>query len=317
MAMSWQIAAPNDSVNMILTTGASAMFKFKSLLLANGGVIRASSDGTANFGTADYISQAGSGANGLNNNYAYFVITLGAVDFAFQRGTDGRNWRGKISIPGFQVSTAGYVAGTLTAMPIVTDQQHLCGTDGPTFQSGLWAADGTAFRVSMGIDNASPHHFWVINQTTRLVFDSLSGASGSDLWPYVVAFDGYGTVWATSNLGTTTYGLWSYYRRGNAAEAFVRWPAMTFSNNTSDVGVVGYNGPDPDNGFDRTMPMFFIRKSSLGSPGKKGFASNIRWACQNRQNPDYFDDASGQRWTVVQNASFKSPSGVVLMSDQN
>jgi hypothetical protein len=314
MAMTWQIAAPNDSVNMVLTTGAAILFKLKSLLLANGGVIRESSDGT-NFGTADYISQAGSGANGMANNYAYFVIKLGNCDFAFQRGTTNQLWRLKISVPGFQVSSAGYVAGTATAMPIVTDQQNVLGTEAPTFYT-VYPADGGTQFVNMGIDNVTPHHFWLsvftlgsLTGQSLLFFDEMVDYQASDGWPYVIGWQSGAASIANLKLYSASATVFSYWKRGAAYEQFVSCPVV---DQYAASSIVGNVGPDPYNGFDSTFLMLFQRSVTATPQMKKGYAKHMRLRGCVRTFPDFADDSYNQRWTYVDDVLLLTPPGIVL-----
>jgi hypothetical protein len=325
MAMSWQISAPNDSVNIAYTAaaggGAVAMFKLKSLLLANGGVIRASSDGLTHYGTADYVSGYNTGANGLNNDYAYFVVNLGVVDVAFQRGTANTNWRLKISVPGFKNTEAGYVAGTATAMPIVTDQQHVVGNDAPTF-SGMYSG-ASDMRCHMGIDNASPHHFWFINlqknSTTVesfLYFDELDGASSGDVWPYVIMWQYTpSTVGYLSDAGLA-YGPYSYFKRsyGRSVEKWLLHHCLLLFDNTGSTYVNGALAVDPDNGNDETLPVPFGRGYSKGYAVYKGFAKHMQWRGQTRTTLDNADDLSSRRWTYFGDIMWLTPPGVNLVT---
>jgi hypothetical protein len=92
--VSYQYAFANTYTN-----GAQAIYELKKALTNNGWTVERSSDGTTYNSSGDQITGAGSGANGMNNNFAWYVVSRTFGDgfkrsYCFQRSnTDVRNWR--------------------------------------------------------------------------------------------------------------------------------------------------------------------------------------------------------------------------------
>ncbi|MGW8177443.1 MAG: hypothetical protein ACWGQW_01385 [bacterium] len=141
-------------VNEVVATGAAAIFKLKTVLKAAGWTVPRSSDGLTYNSTGDQITHAGTGAGGMENNRAWFVIQSpnGEHQWCFQKESgDNAEWRVKVS------PLAGFVGGSPSAIivPTATDQTTIfgSGTDAsPTFVD-MFPVDGT-YRFNAIAENA-------------------------------------------------------------------------------------------------------------------------------------------------------------------
>ena len=138
------VMAKITSVNNTPETGAEAMFEFKETLKLAGWTVPRSSDGTTYNASGDQISQAGSGANGMANNRAWFVVQNpnGERSWCVQRSTaSNQQWYMKYSaLDLFTGGTPG-----VTQVPAAGDEEVVHGAlpdGGPTF-SNLFDADGS------------------------------------------------------------------------------------------------------------------------------------------------------------------------------
>lgn len=124
--------------------GSAAMFRVKTLLKSAGWTVPRSSDGTTYNSSGDQITHSESGAGGMDNNRAWFVVRqpgTNAREFCFQRDTSAAlttapNWRVKYS----GGPSTGFTGGTpsATQVPSATDEQVVFsgGTDAtPSFTS--------------------------------------------------------------------------------------------------------------------------------------------------------------------------------------
>lgn len=136
-------------------TGAAAMFKLKAVLKSAGWTVPRSSDGTTYNSSGDQITVATSGAGGMANNSAWFVVKEpgNRREWCIQRGTSGNTaWRITYS------ALAGHTGGTpgATRVATATDGQVLIGGGSdasPTFSS-VFPTDST-YRVHI-VANSTP-----------------------------------------------------------------------------------------------------------------------------------------------------------------
>jgi len=131
------------NVNTVPATGSLAIHAFLTALLTQGWTKPRDSDGTTYSSGGTQVTGGGSGANGLANTNAWFVLRdpNSVRSFAFQRSTTNLLWKVKYS------RAAGFSGGSPAAgvMASATDEVTLLGggTDAsPTFTT-LLQADGT------------------------------------------------------------------------------------------------------------------------------------------------------------------------------
>jgi hypothetical protein len=131
-----------------ITNGSEAIFKLKTVLKSAGWTVPESSDGTTYNASGDQISHASSGAGGMENNYAWFVIRDpgSSHEWCFQRGTTNLVWRVKMS------SLDKFSGGSPdnNTVSSATDEQIMFGggTDAsPTFSTLFFTDNAYRFHV--------------------------------------------------------------------------------------------------------------------------------------------------------------------------
>lgn len=137
--------AKYSSVNNRYANGSEAIFELKAVLKSAGWVVQRSSDGTTYNSSGDQISHADSGAGGMANSSAWFVIRDpgDSHEWCFQRGTSNTFWRVKVS-PLDRFTGGSPDNNTVSS---ATDEQlvHGSGTDASPTHSTLFQSDGDFF----------------------------------------------------------------------------------------------------------------------------------------------------------------------------
>jgi len=226
--------------NQSYANGALAVFNLKAQLKINSWVVKRSSDGTTFNASGDQITTGASGANGMANDNAWFVIEQPVAvagvkrQWMFMRGSSGNEfWTIRYS------QSAGFTGGSATVPATAADHQFMYGTEvvsgSPLFSTGNR-------RVSMMNDSTTPYGWimWWHNQATT-VFDGficcdplVAGSYNAlDTDPYVLLTSAQGAAGlynsvtgsggaAISQAGTAGgQGVWAWYKRGLTGAAFV------------------------------------------------------------------------------------------------
>jgi len=325
--------AKQSSVNNTGVTGAEGIYILKETLKLAGWTVPRSSDGTTYNASGDQITSGGSGANGMANSRAWFVVQSpnGEHQWCFQRGTSNNtSWRVKVSaLDGF---TGG--APSATQVPSATDERllHGSGTDASPTTATLFPTDSTyRFHViaeSTAVGTAVPiYPFWsFINPTGSQwcptfisqeamdpnTFPELSSGTRAapvtgDPDPCIYVCDYYGAttfdayaLWV-SNLSSgwsNATSRWSYWHRMNYGdEAFVANIAAIIDAN--GLGVFAPHAPaygtpsNPYNGADEGFPIFTGRPPNLSPVGFKGVCNHLKLGSNNRLYPDTVNLSSG------------------------
>lgn len=190
------------SVNNSPATCPEAIFNLKTLLKTAGWTVTKSSDGLTYNASGDQISHGGTGANGMFNASAWFVIQIpgGTRAFCLQRhnsGSYGNYWRLKYS------KAAGFIGGSpgITRVPSATDEAVVVGggtDESPSMIQLFYTADGT-FRHNFFADNTAPYGFmsWGWKKTIgdaihAFGLDPLLGTLVEDTDPYIIHARGDG-----------------------------------------------------------------------------------------------------------------------------
>jgi len=313
------------NVNLTPGTNAEAVYRFKEHLKAQGWTVPRSSDGLTYNSSGDQITGFGSGANGMANNNAWFVIQSPTLtkQFCVQRGPGNTSWRVKYS------RATGFSGGSpsATIVSTATDQVITAGggTDAsPTF-ANLFGGDAS-YRLHLMADNASPYGFYMLGITigtaavqSVMMFDPTAASSSpvEDLDQWVVYTSG-------SAIGANPLGLASaaasassflsngvannpgtWFKSGDPSAAFASVfpmsPAMFisgFSINAITHVQSGYSvsqggiGTNSANGKEDFYPVIWARPSILGGlGGYKGISSLLKWYSAQR--------ATGQTFTLL------------------
>ena len=138
-------------------TGAVAMWRVISMLVAAGATKVADSDGTTYSAVGTRVTSGASGAQGLGNTNAWVRLQLpGGRELTIQRGASNTVWRVKYSASAY--FTGGSPGATQT--PSATDEAIRCGggTDAsPTYLS--WFATDATYKLYGGAGGAADG-FW-------------------------------------------------------------------------------------------------------------------------------------------------------------
>lgn len=298
-------------VNQTPATGAVATFNLKTTLKSVGWTVPRSSDGTTYNAAGDQITTGNSGAGGMANNNAWFVIQQpgSTRQWCIQRGTVNYQYRIKVSPSG------GFTGGSpsATQVPSATDEVVLLGsgTDAaPTFAS-LWATTDGGYRQHIVVGGATENYAWV---TWCLVTGSSTGAGAlmhdamqansyvsADLDPYVYyAVNGSGAFSGNQSVNAPNGGAKAYFGAlTTAAAANISAPILGASANVS--AFPGGVGVSPWSSKDTLIPQAWFRTANNTSPfGWKGFSTLLLAGSVQRTNMDTMN-LTGTRDKVFMN----------------
>ena len=308
------------NVNLTPGTNAEAVYRFKEHLKAQGWTVPRSSDGTTYNSSGDQITGFGSGAGGMANTNAWFVIQSPTLSkqFCIQRGSSNITWRIKYS------RAAGFTtAPSATITPSSTDQAVTLGAGSdasPTFLNPF-GTDGT-YRFHIGADNGAPHGFYAVGITNGtgaiqsvMLFDPTGASSPTeDLDPWVVYTSGAGigahplgnptaAASASSFLSNGVVNNPSaWFRSGQPDAVFSTVFPMSlamyisgFSINAITHVQSGYSvsqgaiGANAHNQKEDFFPLIWARPAVLGGfGGYKGVSSILKWYGASRSTGQTF-----------------------------
>ena len=287
-------------VNQTPATAAVAIYNLKTQLKAGGWTVPRSSDGTTYNSSGDQISSGSSGANGMDNARAWFVIQEPASpsrQFCFQRdNTTGANtsykWRIKYS------KGAGFTGGSPDAVtvPTATDEQFLLGSGtGTTVFAALFslATDG-GFRHQIVVDGASRYGWasfaWINTTgvpTHGLFYDPITSGTAADVDPSVLYLNG--VVSASTLGGVAGSGVGQYesfarnysklfgYSNGTFA-ATIFGMILAVSDTGTWMGLFPFAGVVDDDTKDNLMGMPYTQFNTTSHVGMwKGLSSLLSW----------------------------------------
>lgn len=285
-------------------TGAEVLYLLKELLKTAGWTVPRSSDGSTYNSSGDQITTAASGAGGMANNSAWFVLQAPAAvagstrRFLFQRGTNNRDWL-------CYYATTAFTGGTPSATERSTaaDEEAVNGGGtpaAPTFDTIL-GVDG-AYRFHAGADNATPYSFYAVTPTIgtgvatwAFLFDALKTGTypSADVDPYVMyspVGGGAETLTGSSSLYTesATTGVKGWLAKGLGGADFVNIPVVVLYSVPGATMVVPDSlGSNPHTGLDDVVPVHYARRTGLAAPvGWKGASSLLRWTGVSRSPGD-------------------------------
>jgi len=282
------------SVNNTPANVAEAIFTLKGVKKSAGWTVPKSSDGSTYNSSGDQITLAGSGAGGMDNARAWFVIQMpgSSCSFCLQRtSSTGANtsyqWRVKYS------KGAGFTGGSPSAsqVPSASDERVLlgAGTDAsPTFSSFFLTATDGSYRYNCFANNASPYDFysWAWTKSSGSLhhtfgIDPLVGAASGDTDPYVVHLTG-----SAAGLTPITFGLTGGQLSGWIGSTFFPqsggypWMAAGFpmisSGSGSSLWAIDGNQANIINGKDDLIPLTAIGYVTSTLPYYKGVLTVVR-----------------------------------------
>lgn len=298
--MSWLM---NDAVgytyNLSHTSGAASMFRLKELLKYAGWTVLSSSDGLSYNSSGDQITHAGSGAGGMENNYAWFRITdPGAVrEYLFQRQTNHYTWISQYS------ALDGFVGGSpdATTLPTAADMKGI--RDAGLSTAGQIFPNGTTWYTQIAAQTSAEgdvYAFWMTCKdsgagTGRLTLiceaidSSEAPATDDDLaihflyWDNtskIPAFDTY-TAQSISSDYSSTIGFWGWARYNEANEEWGRYLAIAFAyyNSSGTLSILsGTNvlASNPESSRYPAFPIYWFRVRAATVVGYKGVGKYVR-----------------------------------------
>jgi hypothetical protein len=275
------------SVNVDCATngGAQVIWNLVSLLIANGWTLAFSSDNT---GAA--VTNAGSGAGGLNRASAYVVVQdpSGATGrkYLFQRAANDYTWLIRYA----RAATLTPSGTPNTVMPSSTDIRDLFSTN-VTTNSGVATVlfNTTTNYFTHAVVETTPsfgvYQFWfaaTVKLTGALqgggyvtAVDTVAVSGGLDQDPSVSKLAITANWAASSNVA-----MWQYYGLISPAPAF----SATGAYATDPVAIASVNAYT---GKDDAMPVLY--SSAAGIAPYKGQATWIRRALVGRGYPNTFN----------------------------
>lgn len=267
-------------------SGDEAVYNLKTFLKAHNRTVRNSGDGLSAYGaSSDVIVSAASGAGGLGNAGAWFVLQepSGSREWLFVRGADAQTWtvrRGK-----------GFTAGSPNAVTPPTDS-----TSEPIFNNAQMFP-GTIGNWYLDCDDASPHGWFARNVPTGggnvqcfLCDEPLRSGTydAGDTDPYLCGggYNGSGAAPGQfkPEVSTGWFNFWKRYDHGGGgatnrrigflqlySEGNILAPAV---NNAG-----GQVGADPETGRE-WMPFIGVTRpgASTATNGFCGETSRLRWS---------------------------------------
>lgn len=279
--------------NTLPGTLGVAIYNLKQLLKLAGWTVIESSDGVSPFviNNGDTITSGAAGAGGFANSRAWFRIRMGGGatrEFTFQ-------WIGATSLR-IKYSAGGFTAGgaAITTTPAGSagppaDNNVILG--GGTDAVAPTGGDllGTINRVSYWADDAAPYgwgmHGWsaVGANTFGLIMDAFKAGTypAGDLEPYVVWVGANTAIYPTTStiVGDHKCG---WYARGTGSAAFMtvgNGPPIIQYNNISSFDSIPSGkslSVNPWTSKDDNLPVFYMRNSTLSSPGYRGVSNYIQ-----------------------------------------
>lgn len=154
---------------------AQAAFNLKEDLKAQGWSVAISSDGTTYNGSGDAISGSGSGAGGIDNADAYFLLRQsGAPDWLFERGADSQTWTISHS------ASAAFAGGDATNPPTAGDS--FIAFDG---NSLLLFPSPSLDTVTVEAEDSTPFR-WAVRSTDLSFSDNYAASIGAETRPLLL-----------------------------------------------------------------------------------------------------------------------------------
>jgi hypothetical protein len=176
---------PLNTTTLTNETPAASMLAYKAAMVADGWAVAISSDGTTYNGSGDQITTSGSGAGGIDNANAYFLLTrTGAPDWLFVRSYDSSAWVIWTS------ATGAFSGGNATTRPTAPDERILFDDSYALFQ-GIPLAS-----VEVQVEDAAPYRWalWSLDTNDNRLFVAAVGATAARpllLWGLPAIATGY------------------------------------------------------------------------------------------------------------------------------
>jgi hypothetical protein len=293
--------------------GSQTMYDFKAFMKSSsptgpGWTVVASGDGLAAYSSSgDVITSSGSGAGGMDNTNAWFVLREpgGHREFLWQRGSSHDNWAILYSF------SAHFTGGSASSRAAATDAQVIWGTTNVPASTAATTHFSTNFNsiFHFAADDADGYFFYyggyaqsyasalptlTSTATGALIFDELQSGTFNDGYetdPRIIYVAGgnssnnYVIASITSETTSTqTSRCLGYLYKDTVYEYFGTIPGLAYVVNTTNVVVPSLCGMDAYTAKDIVFPMFFVKRGTVtaGIGGFKGVGKNIRFKSSQR-----------------------------------
>lgn len=297
------------TVNQSPSNGTVSTWNWISTLITAGWTKIQDSDGTTYSSTGTQVTGSGTGANGLDNPFAWVRLRIpsGTKEFIFQhRGdTETRFWRIMMSYTGFSGGLS-----TATQTPDATDTVYFSGSGtgaAPGF-NWYWNDNGT-YRQHIIASNTAPYPFYMITYInggtdcqTICFMDDVSGTVSTGDTDPVVYYNisrignglSYGQLFADNG------GLFG--NLNNSGTPVLTSLASPTYNIAGQLAVPNNIGSNSFTTKDEEFPLMYMRRAVLPGPnGYKGISNNLCWKGTNRAIGDTYNN---QTRLIVQDITF-------------
>lgn len=302
------------------------LYSMLGRFLTAGWTCIASGDAFSLFSTTGNIfTNAGTGAGGMGNTGAYFVVRMpGASNrqLLFELNQANTPLWIKYSF------SAGFSGGGVSVIPTATDQRDIIGSTALGGGQAMFVGGSGNCRVSMAFDNAAPYGWWMIchrivstHIETLLAMDPIATGTGliGDLDPYLflAAFGASGTglpfyngnTWLQPACGAYPlnigqYGCTGWKNKGYVGEAWASfaWHSLYAYPNKPALNLIGTN---PSNSKDMLVNVpYMVANPPQPAGGWKG-VSSLFWFVTT-------DRGIGDDFTIVSARDYRSVGGMAV-----
>ena len=305
-------------------TGAVALYRWVTLLLANGFTKVKDSDGTTYSSMGATLSSGASGANGLGNASAWFVLehSVSKRQWCVQRTTTNLLWRVKYSanVGGL----TGFTGGTISAtrVPSATDEVVLAGsgTDASPTGATCFGADG-AYKFHAMVDDANGSWLWMTTALTtgtigyRAFCDVMVADTSEPLDVDPSTHNWGGTNFDGLFSGSTTWAAASAMSGGWMAKGIAAPPSPVAGGAFVGINLHSLNSGgaptfpsdtqvNPYNGFDASVRGIWLRGYVVSTPvGWKGLSTLFYMTGKYRSLLSTLNDNLGTKNRLIVQAS--------------
>jgi len=258
-----------------------AVFALKEALKAVGWTVPISSDGITYNASGDQIAHRNSGANGMDNNNAWFVVRApdNLHEWMFQRGLFPQGPDNNISSQYWYIGvskTAGFVAGAIPA------------TDKPTAPDSGFVSDDNFYGFNLGGFNRDIRWNICVEDTApwRFYAAVLDGSNGDYEYAQMIAMDALHPNTLAVSIDPDPYVYictadhylfgWGYVGTGTQQRFAMYDGQWLYDDYSSGIVMPGSEydgqGANPYNGKDDLGPIIYGFTKSMGQ-GVKGLSS--------------------------------------------
>ncbi|HVI42067.1 MAG TPA: hypothetical protein VM577_15555, partial [Anaerovoracaceae bacterium] len=301
------------TANVSNITGGATWWHLKELLKTAGWTVKSSGDGISAFSSStDILSQASTGANGMDNSNAWFRIQQPSLstpygpaqainrEFTFQRTASSSGVIIKYSYSA--KFTGGSPSATVT--PTATDQQQVA-------NQNVWASD-TFFHINLGAQTSDGYGFWmapILNGNTNtnnsggMVFDSMVPGTypTDDTDPYVIWVETQSSgSFNASKLSSQGPGF-AWFGKGTTLETFGFVACTTWESSGGNALYPNGAGVDPWSLKDQIAPILWCKNfTNTGLAAIKGVGTLMMWNGTQKQSGQLMSlNSAGDRIAIT------------------